>query len=76
MIGAVELIGGGKNLGGGGLVDEAAIYNRALVGAEIQTLASVPEPSTLILFLTELLSVSGYGYWRRRKKYKENGNNP
>jgi hypothetical protein len=68
LIGAVELIGGGKNLGGGGLVDEAAIYNRALVGSEIQTLASVPEPSALILFLTGLLSVSGYGYWRRKKK--------
>ena len=53
-------VAGGVGVGSGisffdGRIDEALIYNRALSGGEILTLASVPEPSSLALCFIGLL---------------------
>jgi len=55
----------------GGLLDEVAIFDRALSGAEVQAhfdaaFVPIPEPSTLMLSLPGLISVAGFARRRRR----------
>ncbi len=50
-----------------GVMDEVAIYNRALSESEIQQLAAIPEPSTLALFTIATCGILGLGYRRRRQ---------
>ena len=49
-----------------GQIDDLRVYNNALSGAEISTLASVPEPSTILLLTTGLIGLLAYA-WRKRK---------
>jgi hypothetical protein len=50
-----------------GAIDEFAVYNRALSASDIQSHYSlVPEPSTVIMLATSLVSLIAYA-WRKRK---------
>jgi hypothetical protein len=48
-----------------GLIDEAMVYNRALTGAEIVALATIPEPSTLGLLV---LGIAGLCFRRAQRR--------
>ena len=62
--------GGPYNWGIDGLIDEVAIYDRALSGADVQAhfdaaFVPIPEPSTLMLTLVGLISLAGFARRRR-----------
>ena len=48
-----------------GLIDEAMVFNRALTGAEIVALATIPEPSTLGLLV---LGIAGLFFRRGQRR--------
>ena len=48
-----------------GLIDEATIWDSALTASDINALATIPEPTTMLLFGTGVLGLIGYA--RRRK---------
>jgi hypothetical protein len=49
-----------------GLLDRVQIYNSALTGVQVASLASVPEPSTLALLVAGSIGLLAYA-WRKRK---------
>lgn len=48
-----------------GLLDDVRVYNRALSQDDIETLAAIPEPSTLFLLASAVIGLSVFG-WRAR----------
>ena len=49
-----------------GLMQDVGVYNTALGAAQIQALATIPEPSTLALLAAGLIALPAYA-WRKRK---------